>query len=416
MPPAPAELAQLCAAHGQHCNCPGCRRYFDACEAPCPPYAVGPEGAESMPPGSDVEESLTSPAEPSEAAPADLASLTGATPSLSSLGAIAAASSASPGMIGDFFGGGYQYLRSSPANGATVAVAGGDRILKFADNNSPLPQDRLFFNFHHFNNSVTDVIGRDQDTDRITFGLERTFLSGGASVEFRVPFEASLDADQQTGNLDTMGTEFGNLALALKALAYESQWCSVAGGLGMIFPTADDAVIYDGNGDAAVTFENQSYFLQPFVGLYCRPNSRLFAQFVTQVNFDVTGSRVTLHNPSFFGDSGSDRVYEQTLLFMDYSVGYWLFRSKHHADWVTGFAPMIELHYTTTTEDLDLPRIGEAGTVYEPDFRRDALNLTGGLLFELGPMTSLRVAGVAPLRNDDLMFDAEFGLQLIRRY
>jgi hypothetical protein len=77
---------------------------------------------------------------------------------------------------------------------------------------------------------------------------------------------------------------------------------------------------------------------------------------------------------------------------------------------------MIELHYTTTTEDLDLPRIGEADSVYEPDFRRDALNLTGGLLFELGPMTSLRVAGVAPLRNDDLMFDAEFGLQLIRRY
>jgi hypothetical protein len=137
---------------------------------------------------------------------------------------------------------------------------------------------------------------------------------------------------------------------------------------------------------------------------------------VSQVNFDVTGNTVTLFDPSFFGATGSDEVVEQTLLFLDYSAGYWMFRTKHHDDWITGFAPMIELHYTTTTEDLDLPEIDGANSVFEPDFRRDALNITGGLLFELGRMTSLRVAGVAPLRDESLMFDAEFGLQLIRRY
>ncbi|RIK74859.1 MAG: hypothetical protein DCC67_16015 [Planctomycetota bacterium] len=407
-------LAQLCAAHGEHCNCPGCRSYFRACENPCPPCPLESELLPGEAPGmGEAPEPSPSAA---DAAPDAPAPMTGPAPSLASLGAVAAATSASPGMIGDFFGGGYQYLRASPVNGATVAVAGGDRVLKFADNNSPLPQDRVFFNFHHFNNAVTDVIGRDQDADRFTFGLERTFLGEAASIEFRVPFEASVSADQRTGDLDTMSAEFGNLALAFKLLAYEGPWCSIAGGLGMIFPTADDATIYNASRNPAVTFENESYFLQPFIGVYCRPNNRLFTQFVAQVNFDVTGNTVTLFDPSFFGATGSDEVVEQTLLFLDYSVGYWVFRSRHHDDWLTGLAPMVELHYTTTTEDLDLPQIDGANTVYETDFRRDALNLTGGLLFELGPLTSLRVAGVAPLRDEDLLFDAEFGLQLIRRY
>jgi hypothetical protein len=77
---------------------------------------------------------------------------------------------------------------------------------------------------------------------------------------------------------------------------------------------------------------------------------------------------------------------------------------------------MIELHYTSTLQDLDEPNIGSSSDVFERDFRRDALNITGGLLFQMGSQTSLRVAGVAPLRNDALMFDSEFGLQLIRRY
>jgi hypothetical protein len=411
------QLAALCASHGYGCDCPGCRAYFDACESPCPPGGIVPDtipgeaGAE----GPDAE---TIPSvEQAPGATDSGTSFSGPLPSMSSsLGAVAAAGSASPGMIGDFFGGGYQYLQASPANGATVAVAGGDRILKFADNNSPMPQNRLFFNFHHFNNPVSDVVGESQDTDRFTFGLERAFWDGLASVEFRVPFEASVSADQTVGNPDTLAAEFGNLALALKMLGYQGERWSVAGGLGMIFPTADDSTIFNAIGEPGVTFENDSYFLQPFLGVYFQPNRRLFMQFVSQVNFDVTGSTVVLQDPSFFGDVGSDELHEQTLLFLDYSAGYWMFRSKHHADWVTGFAPMVELHYTTTTNDLELPQIGGADTVFEPDFRRDALNLTGGLLFEFGSLTSLRVAGVAPLRDETLMFDAEFGLQLIRRY
>jgi hypothetical protein len=118
-----------------------------------------------------------------------------------------------------------------------------------------------------------------------------------------------------------------------------------------------------------------------------------------------------------FPGSGSDRVFEQSLLFLDLSTGYWIYQTKRHDRWLTGIAPMVELHYTTTMQPLDLPNIDtESLPLFEEDLRRDALNITGGVLFGLGPWTSLRVAGVAPLRNETLMYDAEFGVQLIRRY
>jgi hypothetical protein len=410
--PSSEAVERLCMSHGRQCPCPGCRAYYGACDDACPPLP-------SVLPEQDVARGASQlPATLDDGAPAagPSGAMSGPMPSMtSSLGAIAQSTSASPGMIGDFFGGGYQYLVASPLNGATVAVAGGDRVMKFSDNNNPIPQNRLFFNYHLFSNPVTDVNGVSQDVNRFTFGLEKTFWDSTASIEFRVPFEAAVDSSQTLGQTtDTLGAEFGNLALALKMLIYDNSHWTVSGGLGMIFPTANDATIYSLPQEPIVTFANESYFLQPFLGVYFKPNSRLFTQFVTQVNFDVSGSTVTVSDSSVFGGSGSDRVFEQPLLFLDSSLGYWLYQTKRHDVWITGIAPMIELHYSSTLKDLDLPDIGSG--VFEPDFRRDALNLTGGVLFSLGRWTSLRVAGVAPLRHESLMYDAELGVQLIRRY
>jgi hypothetical protein len=345
--------------------------------------------------------------------------------SVADLGALAAASTASPGMIGDFFGGGYQFRDNAfgdPADpsvfveGASVAVAGGDRIQKFAENNSPLPQDRVFFNYHFFANPVIDVNGRTRDVNRFTFGLEKTAWDGLASIELRVPFAASVSSSQTIDQTaDTTAAEFGNLALNVKTLLYRRGPWAVAGGFGIVFPTAADATVFDPADEPVVIFENESYFLQPFVAaLYC-PTPQVFSQFVAQTSFDVSGSTVTLFDSTIFGLPGSDRIFHQSLLFLDASFGYWAYRTKRCERILTGIAPMIELHYTTTMEDLDLPQIG-AADVFEEDLRHDAVNITGGLLFALGDLTWLRAAGVAPLRDETLMYDAEFGVQLIRRF
>jgi hypothetical protein len=92
-------------------------------------------------------------------------------------------------------------------------------------------------------------------------------------------------------------------------------------------------------------------------------------------------------------------------------------------------APIIELHYSTTMQNEDQVN-GPLGTVgLPPQFdspglpgstahgRRNVLDLTAGLQFELGACSSLTVAGVAPLKtglNRD--YDAEFVVQFNRRF
>ena len=74
-------------------------------------------------------------------------------------------------------------------------VAGGDRRVKVAENNSAIPQDRILFNYNHFHNAIErnrrDLVGPvvsdgQFDVDRCTFGIEKTFLDGLWSVEIRM--------------------------------------------------------------------------------------------------------------------------------------------------------------------------------------------------------------------------------------
>ena len=150
------------------------------------------------------------------------------------------------------------------------------------------------------------------------------------------------------------------------------------------------------------------------------PTTRLFSQFVAQANFDVSGSTVT-----YLGQS--ERLHEQSLLFLDLSMGYWIYQTKRHDFCLTGIAPMIELHYNTTLEDADVVDAADADstgstargfdTVTNFRNRLDVLNLTGAVRLELAGTSYLTFFGVAPLRSgDDKLFDAEFGVQFSRFY
>ena len=49
--------------------------------------------------------------------------------------------------------------------------------------------------------------------------------------------------------------------------------------------------------------------------------------------------------------------------------------------------------------------------------RRDVLNLTAGVNLQLGPLSSLTIAGVAPLKTGvNREFDSEFVVQFDRRF
>ena len=74
------------------------------------------------------------------------------------------------------------------------------RGLKIAENQSPRPQDRLFFSFNYFanvNGPLNQRLGApvsDIRVYRYIFGLEKTFDGGNASIGIRLPL------DQLTSN------------------------------------------------------------------------------------------------------------------------------------------------------------------------------------------------------------------------
>jgi hypothetical protein len=346
-----------------------------------------------------------------------------------SFGVTREALGATPGMIGDFFGGGYRmqilsagqiydppYNGSEFEHGTTVPIAAGDRRFKIADNNRPIPTDRFFINYNHFSNAVVRADGRDADVDRAVFGLEKTFRDCLWSFEFRIPFAAGLDSDQAVSGADNLATEFGNVAFALKRLVYSSPTVAASVGLGMVIPTAADASLSPTPADPpVVTIDNEAVYLQPFFGVLWTPNERVFTQFFGQLDFDTKGNTVTfLRLP---GEAGV--IQDQSLLYLDYSFGYWLFHNPCSCRFLTGIAPMIELHYTTTLQDSDIvfPSSSPSDVVTNVYNRQDVLNMTAGLCFEVGGSSYLRVAAVAPLKEDgDRVFDGEINMQFVARY
>lgn len=324
-----------------------------------------------------------------------------------SLGVFAGSFSAAPQMMGDFFGGSFlltddDFVGSDP-QGSTLALAGGDRRFKITENVSPVPQDRVFFNYNRFHNAVTDTNNVSQSVDRFTFGTERTFQDGLASVEMRLPFAAALDSTQIDSSTDTEEVELGNLGFALKVHLLSGINWLLSAGTTLTLPTGDDFELIIA-GDRVLLVQNEAVHLAPFLGYLAQPNQRWFAQGFLQADFDLNGNDVFTDANGFEGT-----VQDQNLLFVDASVGHWLRRTNDRRSRLSGIAALAELHYTATLNDTD-----EVADVTNPFNRMDILNATGALHFQFDA-ASLRVGAAAPLTDDeDRFYDAEIVVQFNR--
>lgn len=340
-----------------------------------------------------------------------------------------------PNMFGDLFGGGtltlssqrFEPIDNQPAPMAVTSfpLAGGSRRIKIAENDKALPRDRIFFFYNHFHNALSaealdlrfgDVTsGRASSIDRYTFGFEKTFQDGWSSVAVRMPFTGD-SFDFNTPDLAAAGGETGNLAVVVKRLLYASDTLAVAAGLGIDTPTGSDAV--GRLSDVNFRIKNEAVHLLPFVGFLHAPHESFFYQMFVQGDFPTKGNPIDFVAPDGPGHLGS--LNEQSLLFLDFSAGYWLYRadSPTSTNWLTGLASVLELHYTSTLQDPDTVSgtLGSQGLVFNfgnAAGRVDVLNLTVGLHAQLASQTTLRVGGAFPLRDkDDKLFDAEFQLSI----
>ena len=265
--------------------------------------------------------------------------------------------------------------------------------------------------------------GRPGTSTCLHLASKRLFAISSSPLSSASRFAAALNSEQAFADSNQMATEFGNISLTPKVLLYQGDRTAVSTGLGMVFPTGNDSVVTD-DASTVIVFENSSVYLQPFVGIYNAPTERLFHQFLAQVDFDVNGSDVIIPAGSFLArnetnQSQVSRLHSQSLLYLDYQVGFWLHRNPC-ANVLTGVAPLLELHYTSTLQNLDLGDFGSdqrgpGRGIFVEDLRRDVLNLTSGVYFELFESTSVKLAAVVPLL-EDRVFDYELGLQINHRF
>jgi hypothetical protein len=369
-----------------------------------PPASVALPPASSPPPANPSQPNSTAPYNPPPAYNGTLLAY-----SLASV----------PDMMGDTPNRGHYDFLILGGRSATIPIAGGDGYGKIADDTSPIPTDRVFFDYNYFNHAVQTgnsalTGGAAIGLNRYTFGVEKTFFDGCCSIEVQTPIESGLNDTQFFGGTtgENEGTVFGDMSVTLKCLIYRCDCLAISVGTMVDLPTAPNGTFV--NGPDSLTIRNDSVHVAPFLGFAYAPCcGNFFATGFVQVDVDANGDPV---NENFVGtDPDIGRLRDPSLLYVDLATGYWLYRDQPLCGrYLTGIAPVVELHYTTTLQNYR----GIADAVDPIYAGTDCLNLTAGLHFQMGPCSMLTVGGVVPLLTSgrDREFDSEVVVQFDRRF
>lgn len=273
---------------------------------------------------------------------------------------------------------------------ARVPILSGGAF-KIAENERPLPEDRVFLTYNYFAGvpgasqaplqpTPTMVEGQTALTagiipplntvvQRQVVGFETTFLDGFASFGMRAPFV------QQQGDGSVASQDFGDLSFVFKMLAYSFGSDGIAGGLVVTVPTGP--VIHTVQGDV------RPFLFQPWVGGVASAGDV----------FGMVFASVVLPT--------DDRY--PTMLLTDLQVGYMAYQSPGGP--VTFVAPMAEIHMTNP-----LTNRSPSSLMYVPDL----LVLTQGVQVGFG-MATFSV-GIAYPVSGPKPFDWEALVQLNVRF
>ena len=357
-----------------------------------------------------------------------------------------------PNMIGDALGsaGFLSFSTTSLATTETVDgifdIPGSGRIPKIAENNSPIPRDRFYFAFNHFNNAYdaqsnvdpnaldddmlpipADFRERQLHQKRFTLGIEKTLFYGDMSVEFRLPLVTQVQYDAPSVTNPTMsavsfGTDDpnGNFSIVLKKVLLD--WYSgpssgvLTSGVGFTFPTSEGSTVR--LGDAQLHIEDAGVHFSPYLAMVVTGERGWFMQAFVEVDYSTDELRVY---DSSAGEVGKSDIPD--LFNVDVGMGWWLYRFPNRR-WFKGLAPIVEYHYSSQKQSFDPFDFQVSGMTTTSDVTvagfgtgRDISNLTTGVHVALSDHVNARVAGVVPLQKaPNRQFDAEvvFQLDLVR--
>ncbi len=264
-----------------------------------------------------------------------------------------------------------------PGPGAR-ALPAAVRTIKFAENQSPIPRDRFFYNFNYYSEvgqSINEALGipfRDIEVYRHIFGIEKTYLQGRGSFGLRFPID-TISANiapgvaQSSSNLADTTTAVGNLQVFLKhILAQDPSWGLLSVGVQVSTPTGPDEF-----GGARFVDPLNPTLIQPFLGYYFS-RDRFFMQGFT-----------SLETPT------SDRA--PTFLFNDIGFGYRMYQSTFPKRGITSLVPTFEVHVNNPLTHR------EAFLLSDPAGSADNVNLTYGLNMGVGRRTVLTGGFIHPV-------------------
>jgi hypothetical protein len=276
------------------------------------------------------------------------------------------------------------------------------RAFKITDNQSPQPQDRVFFSFNYFDN-INARLNRDFEAPvkdlqvyREVFGLEKTFDQGYGSIGLRFPLNTLSASSALEGNFKKQGgtsTSVGDLTVFSKyVLKVDPATGSlVSAGLAITPPTGP-------NNFAGAHFVSNvhSTSIQPFLGYI-----------LNRGNFYLQGF-CALDTPT--------SVRDVTLIYNDIGIGYFLMRDPNPDRFLTAVAPTFEVHVNTPLTHRD------AFNANDPAGTADSVNFTYGInteFFRRGILSFGLVTPVTGPRPFDLealvLFNIRFGAGVIRR-
>jgi hypothetical protein len=268
------------------------------------------------------------------------------------------------------------------------------RGFKIADNQSPVPQDRVFFNFNYYNN-INYAIDRKFNAPvsgiqiyRYLGGVEKTFLDGLASVGLTESIN-NLSAVSGVPSLAGTHTAMGDLTLFSKLVLYQAfddpRAMNALGGFG--YPAQvpggrNGGLISAGlaitaptgpGGFAGAGFSKsfRTAFIQPFLGY-----------FYSRGNFYLQGFEAI--------DVPTD-PNDVTMIYNDIGMGYYVYRNPNMDTFISAFAPTFEVHANVPLNHTDI------NNVLDPVATKTIVDLTLGGNIQFGQRTVLLLGAVTPV-------------------
>jgi hypothetical protein len=287
-------------------------------------------------------------------------------------------------------------LPRPPRPGLASALAPSVRGFKIAENQSPQPQDRVFFSFNFYANVNAAVNRRleapvnDLRVYREIFGIEKTFDEGNGSIGLRLPLNTLTANSAIRGNFAKPGgtsTALGDLSIFAKyVLKRDPRTGSLLSAGLLITPTTGPGAFAGSKFISTV----HSTSIQPFLGYIWNRESFYLHGFLA------------LDTPS--------SVRDVTMVYNDVGIGYFLFRNPDPGRFLTAVAPTFEVHVNTPLTHRD------PFNARDPAGTPDIVNLTYGLNLEFYRTSLLTFGFVTPVTGPRpfdyealLLFNVRFG-------